>query len=71
MCNGTPFTVEKISPRAGIELGLLVYEPNSSKLCVRLFFFFIFVDPVLLKYSGMFFHIFFSKEGKICDHFAS
>ena len=23
MCNGTPFTVEKISPRAGTELGLL------------------------------------------------
>ena len=23
MCNGTPFTVEKISPRAGIELGPL------------------------------------------------
>ena len=21
MCNGTPFTVEKISPRAGFELG--------------------------------------------------
>ena len=23
VCNGTPFTVEKISPRAGIELGPL------------------------------------------------
>ena len=23
VCNGTPFTVEKISPQAGIELGLL------------------------------------------------
>ena len=21
MCNGTPFTIEKISPRAGLELG--------------------------------------------------
>ena len=23
VCNGTPFTVEKVSPPAGIELGLL------------------------------------------------
>ena len=30
MCNGTPFTIEKISLRAGIELGSL--DPVSSGL---------------------------------------
>ena len=29
MCNGTPFTVKKISPRAGIELGPL--DPLSYR----------------------------------------
>ena len=30
VCNGTPFTVEKISPRAGIELGLLDQKASAS-----------------------------------------
>ena len=29
MCNGTPFTVEKISPRVRIELGHLVYQSET------------------------------------------
>ena len=41
VCNGTPFTVEKISPRAGIELGtarsvgqrLKTWKFVISKLC--------------------------------------
>ena len=31
MCNGTLFTVEKISPRAGIELGPLGYGKETEE----------------------------------------
>ena len=34
VCNGTPFTVEKISPRVGIELGPLQYRTVLSQNCV-------------------------------------
>ena len=30
VCNGTPFTVEKISPRAGIELGPLDQKASAK-----------------------------------------